>query len=221
MGVEYCSADAQAEVSRVFSQRLDHINQVLQARQAEFKQQPVALAEFVDQELLPLWDSPKTVKALLGKRHWQSLSQSQQQEFSQVFDNTLQRYVQEGFRHYDGQQLEFVGVSLNEAQTRGYLTVRVIPNLLPSFEVKLSLAFDDQGLPGLQWQIFDGLFQGVSYISLKKDKYQQQLQELGVDSLIRVLQASNQGYFPAQLPGSITSQSASQSLAKTSPEVSK
>ncbi|MCW8877866.1 MAG: ABC transporter substrate-binding protein [Kangiellaceae bacterium] len=187
-------ANGADEATVYFKGKVSRINQTLAARQAEFKADPTKLVEYVDQELIPLWSSEKTMKGLVGTKNWKQISESNQSKLAASFNNTLQRYVQEGFEEYDGQSVKFVKLRLNSKKSKGILTLEVIPNLLPSFNIDLKV-----GSKNGNWQIYDVLVQGVSYISLKKEKIRQILDKNGVQALIKDFSDKNQGFMPSSV----------------------
>jgi len=189
-------SDPLAYVEGKFKRSILKINQSLKVSQRRFEQSPIELAKFVDAELLPLWASHKTLSALVGLKSWRQMPISSRQALQTSFNNTLQRYVQEGFDHYDGQTIEFVGVRLNKRQNRGYLTIKVVPNLLPSFNIDLRIGLFEDDHNEADWYLYDAMVQGVSYVTLKKDDYRHRLQE-GVGALITSIDQKNQGYLPS------------------------
>lgn len=185
-------AEAQKNATTFFKDKVISINKTLAARQVEFQAEPTKLVEYVDVELIPLWSSAKTMRGLIGSKNWKKLSADNQHKLTASFNNTLQRYIQEGFKEYDGQSVKFVKLKLNTKKTRGILTLEVIPNLLPSFNIDLKV-----GANNGQWQIYDALYQGISYISLKKDKVREILQEKGIQALLKDFSDKNQGFVPS------------------------
>ena len=184
---------AEKAATAFFMDKVTRINQTLAARQAEFKAEPIKLVEYVDVELIPLWSSSKTMRGLVGAKSWKTLSEVNQSQLTASFNNTLQRYVQEGFKQYDGQSVKFVKLKLNSKKTRGILTLEVVPNLLPSFNIDLKVGSNNG-----EWQIYDALYQGVSYISLKKEKVREILKEQGIQALLKDYSDKNQGFVPSR-----------------------
>ena len=190
------ASDQHTYVESRFKRSIFKINQSLKVKQQLFERSPLELAKFVDAELLPLWASHKTLSALVGVKSWRQMSISSQQALQTSFNNTLQRSVQEGFDHDDGQTIEFGGVRLNNRKNRGYLTIKVVPNLLPSFNIDLRIGLFEDDQNEADWYLYDAMVQGVSYVTLKKGDYRHRLQE-GVDSLITSIDLKNQGYLPS------------------------
>ncbi|MET1253586.1 MlaC/ttg2D family ABC transporter substrate-binding protein [Aliikangiella maris] len=177
-----------------YQKLIESINQTLITNRTSFMQSPTKLADYVDAQLLSIWYSPHTLKRLFGTTSWKNFDQIQIKKLNQGFNNTLQRYVQEGFKLYDGQQIQFVSLQLNSKATLGLLTIEVIPNVLPRFKVSFKI-FNNNN----EWFLYDALFQGASYISLKKQHFRQLLDEKGIDGVITAINQKNQGYLPSKL----------------------
>ena len=183
------SALSADDVEYHYRNQVSFINQSLISKQQVFEASPLELAQFVDKSVLPLWNSTKTLKGLFGKSNWQNLSQKDRDSLQKGFNDTIQRYVQEGFALYDGQELEFVGVKFNKKETRGILTLEIKPNIMPSFNVDFKI-FND----GKSWQLYDILIKGVSYITLKKDSFRQSLKNQGIDAVLAAIHEKNKGF---------------------------
>jgi phospholipid transport system substrate-binding protein len=176
-----------------FKAEITQINQLLRQQQASFQQHPDRLVKFVDSRLLPLWSASTTLTGMLGRANWNRLSEQDRAALNQGFNNTIQRYVQEGFEQYDGQQFNFIELKLNQSETLGLLTVEFVPNLLPSFNVDFKVRKIEQN-----WLLYDVLVQGVSYIKLKKGKYRQQFKDGGVAQILAAINDKNQGFRASQ-----------------------
>ena len=177
-----------------FNAEINCINQVLLKQQNQFKQNPALLVDYVDQTLMPIWSSQTTLRLIFSAEYWSEFPDVDKIKLTTGFNNTLHRYVQEGFEHYEGQQIEYVGVRLNKNKNRGYLTVRVIPNVLPSFTIDFKIGlFDDS------WKLYDAMIEGVSYVALKKDSYQEKFEVGGIKAVIDYFNEKNQGYLPSKL----------------------
>jgi len=175
-----------------FIDQIELINKTLEAKQYDFKKNPIKLVSYVDKQLIDIWSSERTMRGLLSSKNWKTLSLEQQKNLSKAFDDTLQRYVQEGFKSYDGQEIEFVNLKLHPKKLRGLLTVKVIPNLLPSFNIHLKVEHKDN-----KWKFYDIMVQGVSYITVKKDSIRNIFKEGGANSVLNDFVSKNQGFIPS------------------------
>lgn len=181
-------------VISIFKSTVFEINQTLTEKQQDFQKNPINLVKYVDKLLIPLWSAQSTLKRLFSKKVWDSFSPKNQGNLVQGFNNTLHRYIQEGFKHYNGQKIEFVKVRLNKKQNYGYLTIKVIPTLIPSFNLDFKIA-----LIAGEWHLYDAVVQGVSYVSFKKDEFRRKYQQQGAVGVIESLKKKNSGFIPSQI----------------------
>ncbi|TQV82998.1 MlaC/ttg2D family ABC transporter substrate-binding protein [Aliikangiella coralliicola] len=176
-------------VENHFKSIIYDINQTLSSKQKEFENSPAKLVKYVDEVLIPIWSSSKTMSGLLGKKYWKGISIQHKTQLISSFNDTLQRYVQEGFKLYDGQRLEFVNVKLHPQKAYGFLTVKVIPTILPSFNVDFKIRQIESN-----WVLYDVMVKGVSYIKLKKDSFRKLHESKGVEGVLSSVNEKNKGY---------------------------
>ncbi|WP_444994335.1 MlaC/ttg2D family ABC transporter substrate-binding protein [Aliikangiella sp. IMCC44359] len=188
------TAHSQKFVEAYYRQVITSLNNQMRENQAELSQSPEKLAKFIDVELLPRWSASKTLKGLLGRTVWNELTEANFKDLVKGFNNTLQRYVQESFSLYDGQKIEFVRVELNERASKGLLTLKVIPHVMPSFNVSFRIYKENS-----HWFLYDALVQGASYIGLKKDSYRKLHDKQGINGVISLIEEKNKGYWPSSL----------------------
>jgi ABC-type transporter MlaC component len=170
-----------------YSTLIESIDNTLVDRYNEFKSKPKLLYQFVDQHILPYWNVELTLKQLLGSKHWKSLTKQEVAMVKQAFVDTLNRYVAEGMKFYDGQRIKFAKVKINQKQTRGLLTLTLEPIYLPAFNVSFKIANQNE-----QWQLYDVMVEGISYVKMKKGEYRQLVSKNGIEGLLAHLDQKNQ-----------------------------
>ena len=196
-----------------FEQVIQQIDQRLLQQQAQFKVDPVKLESFVNHQILPQWDSQRTLMYLIGKKLWQQLTPEDIAALELRFQQTIQRYVREGMGIYDGQRVKTLRVQLNAKGSRGLLTLRLEPIYLPAFNIQFKIAplvgskatqaeqpGDGQGA---RWKLYDILIEGISYIKLKKNEYRQIIQNQGLNALLKMLDDKNHSNIPAPQQASL------------------
>ena len=177
---------AQNEVNNYFVQAVSKIDNLLFTQQKTLKLEPLKLNEFVNAELLPLWNSERTLKQLLGRSKWKALTAKEVDRLKQIFAQTMHRYINEGMKFYDGQRIKLSSVKLNKAQTKGIATIEISPIYLPAFKISFKIFKSDD-----QWQLYDILVEGISYVKMKKNEYRRIAEQQGVDKLIAYLDEKN------------------------------
>ncbi len=169
-----------------FEPLIEKIDLTLFNKQLELKNNSVKLAQFVNEQVLSLWSSEKTLKILIGSKSWKNLSKSNITALKNSFNETIHRYVREGMNYYDGQRLKLINVQLNIEKKRGLLTVELKPIYLPAFNISFKLAESNN-----QWLIYDVLVQGISYVKSKKVEYRRVIKKEGINGLITLLNIKN------------------------------
>lgn len=192
-----------------FEQVIQQIDQRLLQQQAQFKVDPVKLESFVNHQILPQWDSQRTLMYLIGKKLWQQLTPEDIAALELRFQQTIQRYVREGMGIYDGQRVKTLRVQLNAKGSRGLLTLRLEPIYLPAFNIQFKIApLVGTKVPqgegqAARWKLYDILIEGISYIKLKKNEYRQIIQNQGFNALLKMLDDKNHSKIPAPQQASL------------------
>ena len=88
--------------------------------------------------------------------------------------------------YYNGQRVKLVSVKLNEKNTRGLVTIKLEPIYLPAFNVSFKIAYKNK-----DWQLYDVIVKGISYVKLKKSEYRQIISQQGLDDLLAHLDGKN------------------------------
>lgn len=150
---------------------------------SETKPIPVeSLMTFIKAKLMSHWSSELTIKAIIGKKLWMELEVSAQQRLIEAYSRTMQRYLFETFKQYDGQKPIASKVAFNNKGNKGWLTVKLLLDNLPELKIDLKLYLHEN-----QWVIYDFRFSGISFVKLKQSEYQALLQNHGVEFLIKDL----------------------------------
>lgn len=169
-----------------FDQVISHIDTTLLEKHEKFKSDNNQLIQFVDLNILSVWDVELTLKQMIGGKRWKSFTPTEIQALKYRFNQTLHRYVREGMAFYDGQRVKLVSVKLNAKETRGLVTIRLEPIYLPAFKVSFKIVHRENN-----WQMYDVLVEGISYVKMKKAEYRQIVNQKGVDGLLAHLDEKN------------------------------
>ncbi len=200
----------ESQLETHFSQVVQAIDQDLIARQQALKADSLLLETFVKQQILPQWDSRRTLKQLVGNQVWKNLTDEEIAALELRFEQTINRYVREGMNFYSGQRIKLQRVQFNKKQTRGLLTIRLEPIYLPAFNIQFKIApksLSDASMPmtipdsqkskpdnqnhGSRWLLYDILVEGISYVKLKKNEYRRIIKDKGIQGLLQMLDEKN------------------------------
>jgi ABC-type transporter MlaC component len=182
-----------AKVEQQFTPLFDEVSLQLSASKQRYLGDPMAYQEFIDRSLRPLWDASSTARALVGRKHFESLTQPPQEALVEAVRDTLMRYAFEGLENYSGQQFRVIDVVINPQATMGWVQVQMESTLIPDIVLDVLIKQTDrqQG----NWQAVDVRFKGITYVSVKKHQFRETIEEQGIDSLITDLQSKNREYF--------------------------
>ena len=124
--------DAKQSVTAEFEQLFVSVTDQLSNRQDKYINDPIAYHAFLVSTVVELWDSSSTTRALLGKKHYESLAKEQKSALISAVDETLIRYAFEGLESYSGQVFKVDDVVINEEKGMGWLPVSYTHLTLPT-----------------------------------------------------------------------------------------
>lgn len=174
-----------------FEQQLFEIFSELRAR-PEYYQSLDTLVPLAENYIINHWDIEATLLALLGRTHWEPLSDTQRSALSQAFRETMLRYFLEAYAYYDDQPVTLTDVALNEDGDKGWLRIAIEIEFAPDIPVDISISKQEG-----RWKFRDIRFQGIRYTYMKRDYYQGMIKEAGADALIAELDSKNRQFFQA------------------------
>ncbi|MEQ1560094.1 MAG: ABC transporter substrate-binding protein [Methyloglobulus sp.] len=132
-------------------------------------------------------DLAKIARIVVGKE-WEKLSESQQQQLTDVFSRLSIASYAHNFKDYGGESFSFEN---EEVTTRGGVvmhTLLTVPNDKP---VKFDYMLKEKGD---SWRIINIIANGVSDLALKRSEYTTILQREGFDALIAKINEKIENY---------------------------
>ena len=132
------------------------VNKQLLSQHAQYKKDPKAYHDFLDQHVRPHWDTRSTARALIGSKSFKSLSKQAQQDLVQSVDTTLVRYAFEGIDFYSGQQFQLVDVAISDSGEMGWVQVLMRSKILPDLNLDILVKRNKLGT----WNAVDVRFKG-------------------------------------------------------------
>ena len=183
--------DAKQSVTAEFEQLFVSVTDQLSNRQDKYINDPIAYHAFLLSTVVELWDSSSTTRALLGKKHYESLAKEQKSALISAVDETLIRYAFEGLESYSGQVFKVDDVVINEEKGMGWVQVLMVSPVIPDINLDLLIKRNPQG----NWRAVDVRVKGITYVAIKKHGYREIFEEKGFDSLLVNLSDKNNEYF--------------------------
>ncbi|MDO4435399.1 MAG: ABC transporter substrate-binding protein [Cardiobacteriaceae bacterium] len=160
----------------------------LSKNKALYSQNPDALIQLADQEILPHLDFSYMAKFVLG-RSAKQVTADKQSAFEQAFKQFLVRAYSKGWEAYADSKLndnvKFLGNPDVDDKGRAVLKLQVRDKTGNTVPVEFKLRPSQE-----KWLIYDVVFANVSFLISYRSSFENILQNQGVDSLIQQL---NQG----------------------------
>ena len=154
----------------------------LQARRAEFKQNPAALRQFIDTELNRLFDRDYAARLVLGV-HGRGASDADIKLFADAMADSLMQRYGSALLSFDGKPT-FRGKS--ETPLPGNRGVRVSTELLRQGDDPTSVDYLMRNVDG-QWKIFDVIIEGISYVQTFRNQFDTPLRQKGIAEVAKEL----------------------------------
>jgi len=140
----------------------------------------------VDEKVLPHFDFERMTRLAVGK-YWRTASPEQKKSLETEFRNMLVRTYTKVFTVYRDQTIEVKQMKIapdtpDEATVKTVISKPGTPPVLVDYELKKS----DSG-----WKAFDITIEGVSMVMSYRGSFSSQIQQGGIDGLIKTLAEKN------------------------------
>lgn len=143
------------------------------------------ILELVDAKVLPHFDFTRMTQLAVGK-YWRTATPEQKQALVTEFRNMLVRTYTKAFTVYSDQTIEMkpfkMAADANEATVKTAITKPGAPPVMVDYEMKKS----DDG-----WKAFDVSIEGVSMVTSYRGTFGTQIEQSGIDGLIKMLSDKN------------------------------
>ena len=150
------------------------------------------IREVIDTKLAPHFDFERMTALAVG-RGWRQATPEQQKQLVEQFRTLLARTYANAFVQYKDQSISYKPFKLDPNATDATVRTEVVRPGQQPVQIDYSL-----GKKGNEWKAYDVLVGGVSLVTNYRDEFNAQIQQGGIDGLIKSLQAKNAG--PAAPP---------------------
>lgn len=173
---EHIVRDAASEVFATINDNRQH-----------FEEEPSRLYGIIERIVLPHFDFERMARRVLGK-HWPGASKTQQEQFTEQFQDLLVRTYATGVREYSTLRLDFLPMRVSEDGERVTVRTRVQTNsgVQVPIHYEMYAAGDD-------WKVYDVSIDGVSLVINYRASFADQIRKGGIDGLIQRLIQHNDG----------------------------
>lgn len=146
------------------------------------------MLELVDAKVLPHFDFERMTKLAVGKS-WRAATPEQKQALMSEFRIMLVRTYTKAFTSYRDQTVEIKPFKLDAAASE--LTIKTAIVKPGSSQQPILVDYDMEKTP-TGWKVYDLTVEGVSLVTSYRGTFADQVQQTGIDGLIKTLVEKNQ-----------------------------
>jgi len=144
------------------------------------------MLELVDAKVLPHFNFEHMTKLAVGKS-WRTATPEQKQSLMGEFRIMLVRTYTKAFTSYRDQVVEIKPFKLDGAATEVTVKTAIVK---PGSQQPILVDYDMEKTP-TGWKVYDLTVEGVSLVTSYRGTFADQIQQLGIDGLIKTLADKN------------------------------
>ena len=163
------------------------LDQSIEGRREELKQDKAALYALIDEILLPRFDRRYAAQLVLA-RHWRTASEEQRDQFVDAFYNDMMRLYAEAVLDFNIGRMEVFPFRGDATKKRVKVKTTMRLDNGTKVPVNYGLVRRDTG-----WKMFDVEIENISYVRNFKAELNTEIQVEGLDGVIARLEAKNSG----------------------------
>lgn len=145
------------------------------------------IREVIDSKLAPHFDFERMTALAVG-RGWRQATPEQQKQLIDQFRTLLARTYSNAFVQYKDQTISYKPLRADAGATDVQVRTEIIRPGQAPVQIDYSLAKKSN-----EWKAYDVVVGGVSLVTNYRDEFNAQIQNGGIDGLIKSLQAKNAG----------------------------
>ena len=192
------SATAQPGPTEVVQAAAQGMLNDLDKDRAAYKRDPAKVGQLVDKYLLPHWDTDYSARLVLGK-YWRTATPEQRQHFIDAFYHSLLSNYGAALTEFTADRLKIYPTTVDPAKPIATVRTEVKRDNGDRVSVNYYMHKTPQG-----WKAWDVVIDGISYVNSYRTDFGEQIEQQGIDSVIKRLEAGEK-------PGAIGKQTASKS----------
>ena len=163
-------------------------------REKEFRTDKQKLYAFVDQVIVPKFDS-RYIAQLILARHWKTASEDQRKRFETAFKKMLvNSYADALVEYHNDVKAEFMPLRMAPGAKDVTVQSRLIRNSgKPPVPIGFAMRLKDG-----EWKVYDIIIENLSLIQSFRSQVNSEIKRAGLDALIQKLEAGQALAAPAQ-----------------------
>lgn len=162
----------------------------LDARRAEFRQDPTKVQALVDRILFPHFDVDYAARLVLG-RHWRDATPAQRKRFVDAFYQSLLHTYGAALVEFTGDRMKVLPLKADPASERATVRTEIRRDDGTRVPVNYSLRRTPEG-----WKAWDVNIEGISYVKSFREDFGAEIDQKGLDAVIARLEQQRGGAKP-------------------------
>jgi phospholipid transport system substrate-binding protein len=176
------SADTQSPTEIVQAAAQGMLN-ALDKDRAAYKRDPAKIRQLVDQHLLPHWDTEYSARLVLG-RFWRTTTPDQRQRFIEAFYHSLLANYGSALAEFTADRLKIYPSPADPGKPIATVRTEVKRDNGDRVSVNYYMHKTPQG-----WKAWDVVIDGISYVNSYRTDFGEQIEQQGIDPVIKRLEA--------------------------------
>jgi len=167
----------------VVAEAANLLEQELNTRKDELRNDNEALYAVVDDILAPRFDRQLAAQLVLGK-HWRTASDAQKTRFIEAFYTVLVHRYADGVLEFDLKKMEILPYRGDETKSRTVVKTKARLDDGTVVPVNYSLIQRPQG-----WKLYDVVIEGISYVRNFRVEFNSEISATSLDAVIERLES--------------------------------
>ena len=195
LGAPAHAADAPQPPDEVVKTTTERLQKEIAAREKEFRADQTKLYAFVDEVIVPKFDT-KYIAQLILARHWKQASDEQRKRFQAAFKDMLVHSYANALVEYHTQvKAEWQPLRMAKDATDVTVNSRLIREGKPPLPIGFAMRLKDG-----EWKVYDIVIENLSLVTSFRSQINSEIRRTGLDALIQRLE-SGQKLEPETQPG--------------------
>ncbi|WP_029934017.1 MlaC/ttg2D family ABC transporter substrate-binding protein [Thiomicrospira pelophila] len=161
----------------------------IKARADELSDNPSAIRQFADQNILPYVDTARMARYVVG-RYWRTASEQQQQDFVEQFTLTMMRSYSQSILKLNVRSID-VAKPLPDGENRVIVSTKVTQDDGSTAEVTYRIF--KEASSG-KWLIYDVVVENISLLVNFRQSYATDIERRGFDEVIVAMKERNKSF---------------------------
>lgn len=180
----------------VVKETTDRLQKEINAREKEFRRDPKKLYAFVDEVIVPKFDT-RYIAQLILARHWRTADEAQRKRFEVAFKNMLvHSYADALVEYHNSVKAEWQPLRMAPDATDVTVQSRLVrTNGKPPLPIGFAMRLKDG-----EWKVYDIVIENLSLVTSFRSQVHSQVKRMGLEALIEKLEAG-QTIEPEVKPG--------------------